>query len=200
MNEDFTLTTFAEPITALADDPQLPPDEMKRRLQAPADELRQAHNALAATVKGITDATYPETVTEAMLTNELAAKLNGKADADDVTAETQSLDARLDTVEATLPQKCACYCGTFTGDGTQNRLISLGFTPKAVLVMETNGFTCLQYNGTYVSGGLALVDQPVVNGSTTLVAVSTGGFTVSYFSDTARCNRTNVVYVYLAFQ
>ena len=196
MNEDFTLTTFAEPIIDLADEPQLPADEMKRRLQAPADELREAHNALAQTVHGITEATYPDTVTESMLTDELAAKINGKADADDVTA----LDDRLDTVETALPQKVECYFGTYTGNGASSRTISLGFTPKAVLVMEVDGFICLHYNGQYSSGGLATASQPVENGYGTIVEIVDNGFKVYYSSDHIRANQSDNAHIYLAFK
>ena len=176
MNEDFTLTTFAEPITDLADEPQLPADEMKRRLQAPADELRQAHNALAQTVHGITEATYPDTVTEAMLTNELAAKINGKADADDVTA----LDDRLDTVETALPTKCEVYAGQYVGNSDESQTIDLGFQPKAVLVTDTAGTMHYEHtagNHTY-TGGLALPNAPVITNDLYILSVCANGFTV----------------------
>ena len=200
MNEDYTLTAFAEPITALADDPQLPPDEMKRRLQAPADEVRQAHNALAQTVKGITDATYPDTVTREMLTQDVRDELDGKADAEDVTAETQSLDARLGIVETALPLKCEAYVGKYTGNGAASRNITLGFQPKAVLVMDATGFTGLQYNGTRSAGGLALANQPVENSAGVAVEITSNGFRVAYLGNEVRSNQEDKPYVYLALK
>lgn len=74
MNENLTLSTFAEPITGLADTPALSAAELKRRFQAPAEELRQAHNALAEAhaaldekVEGIVAETYGGTIHESML-------------------------------------------------------------------------------------------------------------------------------------
>ena len=199
MNEDYTLTTFAEPITALADDPQLPPDEMKRRLQAPADELLEAHNALARTVKGITDATYPDTVTREMLTQDVRDELDGKADAADVTAETQSLDTRLGIVETALPLKCECYFGVYSGNGTASRTITLGFKPKAVLVMQRTGNTCLQYNGTYCYGGLALQNYPVIANEHEAVTITENGFQIAYDADyRIYTNMNNTKFCYLA--
>ena len=161
MNEDYTLTTFAEPITALADDPQLPPDEMKRRLQAPADELLEAHNALAGVVHGITEATYPDTVTEDMLADVLSEKINSKAEQAALTAEQtaredadDALDTRLTTVET---QKCEVYFGSYTGNGAEERTINIGFTPKAILTSSTTD----RDGGNEFYDGLALPGKPV---------------------------------------
>ena len=206
MNEDYTLTTFAEPITALADDPQLPPDEMKRRLQAPADELRQAHNALARTVKGITDATYPDTVTRAMLTQDVRDELDGKADADDVTAvsaavtaeqsartaDDNALDTRLDTVETALLTKCEVYSGSYTGNGAGERFINIGFTPDALLLCRQN------YSGDHRSASFALNGFP--GGSPVTCTIEDGGFRVYAQDATAYTNVNTVVYLYLAFR
>ena len=48
--------------------------------------------------------------------------------------------------------------GTYTGDGAASRVISVGFTPKAVLVCTQSG---LMQGSSYVYGGLALTGQPV---------------------------------------
>ena len=44
--------------------------------------------------------------------------------------------------------------GTYTGDGTDSRLISLGFQPKALLVMREEGYSARPYTDDYY-GGLA---------------------------------------------
>ena len=87
------ITEFIEPITALPTDPQLAPEELKRRLQAPAEELRAAHNALAKEVGGIADATYPDTVTEAMLTPEVRETIAAKAEQSALEAETAARES-----------------------------------------------------------------------------------------------------------
>ena len=50
--------------------------------------------------------------------------------------------------------------GTYTGDGTDSRLISLGFQPKALLVMREEGYSARPYTDDYY-GGLALPGKPV---------------------------------------
>ena len=190
MNEDYTLTAFAEPITALADDPQLPPDEMKRRLQAPADELLEAHNALARTVKGITDATYPDTVTEDMLTDELAAKINNKAAAADVTA----LDTRVDALEDALPEKCEMFYGSYTGTGQNGQMITLGFQPKSVLVIDpvTDTSTTDRLNFC----GLGILGNP----ASSHIVIQQTGFSISIMYGGNLClNKSGHTYFYLAF-
>lgn len=95
MNENLTLSTFAEPITGLADTPALSAAELKRRFQAPAEELRQVHNALAEShaaldekVEGIIAETYGGTIHENMLDVPLSTKINAKAEQNDM-AEVQ---------------------------------------------------------------------------------------------------------------
>lgn len=154
MNKNFTIPAFAEPITDLPDTPTLTAAELKRRFQAPADEVREAHNALAECVEGITSATYPNTVTEDMLTNELANKINGKADEASVSerleAETLARE-QLNTsntqahnqLNTQIAAKCRIAAGSYNGEGSEDRLnpaknITLGFQPKAVFVMSAN--------------------------------------------------------------
>lgn len=73
--------------------------------------------------------------------------------------------------------------GTYIGDRTSSREISLGFRPKAVLVFDLAGRTS---SGTGVStryvGGLALDGHPVIKGSDgdDIVSITSNGFTVYY--------------------
>ena len=39
--------------------------------------------------------------------------------------------------------------GTYTGDGAESRLISLGFQPKALLVMREEGYSARPYTDDY---------------------------------------------------
>lgn len=201
MNEDYTLTTFAEPITALADDPQLPPDEMKRRLQAPADELLEAHNALARTVKGITDATYPDTVTRAMLTQDVRDELDGKAAQAALTAEQtaresadDALDTRLETAENALSTKCEVYFGTYNpSSGQQTDQINLGFQPKG-LIMFPQQIT-RDWSWLWMIWPGAQSDS---TGPYQRIRFNANGFVVDWWSD--RSSTGMVPYRYLAFK
>ena len=94
--------------------------------------------------------------------------------------------------------------GTYTGDGASARLINLGFTPKAVLVMYkgmvSSVDTTAAYGGLAVAGSPACVDPRYGNYS---VLVDTYGFVV-YNSEasggSARANLTVHYYNYIAFR
>lgn len=153
MNEDFTLHAFAEPVTELPDQPNLSAAEMKRRLQAPADEVRQVHNALAKTVKGITDATYPDTVTRDMLAPAVRQELAGKAEEATVAARLEAAEERM---TAQLARKCEIYCGSFTATDYTNT-VELGFRAAAVLVFtygHPDGITGVSEFGTLALDGV----------------------------------------------
>lgn len=195
MNENLTLSTFAEPITGLADTPALSAAELKRRFQAPAEELRQAHNALAEAhaaldekVEGIIAETYGGTIHESMLDVPLSTKINAKAEQSDM-AEVQE---EISAMQTSLACKCELYCGAYTGDGAAAQDITLGFRPKAVLVMyggyQTSATGNLHYGGLSIEGnnasGLELTDT---------------GFTAKYTGD-IYLNRSGYAFTYLAWK
>lgn len=91
--------------------------------------------------------------------------------------------------------KCEIYCGTYTGDGTEQREISLGFSPKAVLVL----YAGYQMGGVEVTGGLALAGVPLSTVNSNCVEVTNTGFKVFAVSYAAT-NTVNQKYVYLAFK
>ena len=168
---DYTIPAFAEPITSLPDTPACSASELKRRFQAPSEELRQAHNALAKCVAGITSATYPETVTEAMLAGDLAQKINGKAEQSDLDTETAALDSRVSSLETKVQQTSYLAAGTYTGTGTsETKTVSVGFTPKAVLVVALK--PKYEYNRTAVQLAVQGADAEIVK-------IVSGGFTVT---------------------
>lgn len=198
MNENLTLSTFAEPITGLADTPALSAAELKRRFQAPAEELRQAHNALAEAhaaldekVEGIIAETYGGTIHENMLDVPLSTKINAKAEQSDMTA-----------MQTSLAHKCELYCGAYTGDGADSQMISLGFTPKAVLAFE-GGYQLNYANESY--GGLAVSGNPAAYINTQnriykLIEIVDNGFIAYNSSSTYRANKNAARYHYIAFQ
>lgn len=205
MNKNFTIPVFAEPITGLPDTPTCAAAELKRRFQAPADEVREAHNALAEAhetldekVEGIVTETFAGTIHESMFDESLAEKLNGKADESDVTkklaAETaarEELAARVAAAESTLPQKSEAYFGTYTGTGTYPRTISLGFTPQAVIIGNQNGLV-----GQVTAAYCALM---VKGQSTNLCSIVTNGFTL-YEYQYSYLNSKDSRFFYIAFK
>ena len=153
---DHKITEFTHRITDLPDQPTLSPRELKARFDSSPEELRQAHNAvcdegerLSARVEGIVTDTFGDTIDREMLSHELAAELDAKAEQTALDAETaarEALSGRVGALESAVPQKSEVYFGTYTGDGAASRLINIGFTPKAVLVL------CGGY-ATYSNGG-----------------------------------------------
>ena len=120
-----------------------------------------------------------------------------KADLTDLTALTQ----RVAALEA-LPH---VVTGTYTGDGTASRFISLGFTPKALLVFRQEGYPADAYTDN-LYGGMALPDTPVrvlvsPNYYVPVLSIAEGGFQVYYdSSDDVRSNQEDTVYHYMAWK
>ena len=133
---DHKITQFTHRISDLADQPTLPPDELKARFDSSPEELRQAHNALCddadrldARVAGIVAETFGDTIDKEMLSDELAAELDAKATKTALAAEQTARESADATLQSTLAQKCELYCGSYSGNGLEDRYFTLGFQP-----------------------------------------------------------------------
>ena len=71
-------------------------------------------------------------------------------------------------------------CGTYTGDGAASRTISLGVTPKWVILAAYG--TMVGYWGSIVSGALAVEGSDATAGSGTACKIVADGFSVAYDS------------------
>ena len=143
---DHKITAFQHKITDLPDQPSLPANELKARFDSSPEELRQAVNGicddasrLEARVEGIVVDTFGDTIDREMLSDELAAELDAKAEQTALTSETTALKNRVSSLEQAMPKRAQVIYGTYTGDGTENRLISLGFKPYLVILAPTIG-------------------------------------------------------------
>ena len=143
---DHKITQFTHKITDLPDQPTLAPNELKAHFDSSPEELRQAVNGicddasrLEARVEGIVVDTFGDTIDREMLSDELAAELDAKATQVALTSETTALKNRVSSLEQAMPKKAQVIYGTYTGDGTENRLISLGFRPYLVILAPTIG-------------------------------------------------------------
>ena len=143
---DHKITQFTHKITDLPDQPSLPANELKARFDSSPEELRQAVNGicdeasrLEARVEGIVVDTFGDTIDREMLSDELAAELDAKATQAALTSETTALKNRVSSLEQAMPKRAQVIYGTYTGDGTENRLISLGFKPYLVILAPTIG-------------------------------------------------------------
>ena len=89
------------------------------------------------------------------------------------TAAATDLHNDMNTVKTTLTVKTACHFGTYTGDGTEKRTISLGYHPKAVLVFREG---CYTGYSSAIYGGLASEDVPLMYGDSVGLGVTADGF------------------------
>ena len=183
---DHKITQFTHRISELADQPNMPADELKARFDSSPEELRTAHNAvcddaarLEARVDGIIAETFGDTIDREMLSDELAAELDGKATQSALASETAARESADDALQTAVSQKCEIYTGTYTGNfsgysnipqGAADPLaavtswqdIDLGFNPKAVLILGYNGTAgYIQANATAVHGVLLTDSQAV---------------------------------------
>ena len=206
---DHKITQFQHRIVDLPDQPTLPPDELKSRFDACPEELRQSLNAvcddaarLEARVEGIVVDTFGDSIDKSMLSDELRDELDAKATQTALAAEAaareaadSSLRTQLNTQAQTLNTKCRVYIGHYTGNGASERIISLGFTPLAVLVIE-QGYELMRGHG-----GLVLPDRALTGqyGDECLKIVDDGFWVNGNYSRDCRTNMENTVYHYLAF-
>lgn len=193
---------FQQTISGLPDTPNLSAAELKRRFDACPEELRKALNgacddgaALEKRMDAYRAETFEGEITRDMLAPAVREELSGKADADTNNTAHEAFSAQ-------IAQKCEVYFGTYTGDGAENRLISLGFTPKAVLVFDSNGRTLCDRD---YCGGLALPEHPVANGNLMVLKIEKNGFRVYYQYvsgnySTYNTNGTDKQYYYIAFR
>lgn len=125
--------------------------------------------------------------------NDLSGGLAEKA----TTAALEALSKKL----ASMP---CLVTGTYTGDGTDSRLISLRFQPKALLVMIEEGYSARPYTDDYY-GGLALPGKPVClqtsYGTNYILTIESKGFRVYYNRDRyILSNQKDTNYYYLAWK
>ena len=202
------------------------PEELRQALNALCDALA-AQTAAAdigfAQTAGVPETTVQEAienvqsqVTEAIIGSIPSGSITGDKLAQDVRdrltaiesaaaseASTRaSADSRMQSqISALSTTKCEVYCGFYTGDGTENRTISLSKTPRAVLVM-TNGGEMYLANSNATYGGLAVTDSPVIYqyDYQQAVKIVSNGFEVT-IGGSYNCLKTNVsgtIYHYIA--
>ena len=126
----------------------------------------------------------------------LSEAVNGKAEASALADKADV--AALEEVEALALGRAEIRLGTYVGNGEASQLIQLGFKPKAVLVLGSNGNISDAMDGRHY-GGLALENQPVASYDHMILSIHDQGFTV-YYSSNYRIysNSENETYVYLA--
>ncbi|BFL38415.1 hypothetical protein [Agathobaculum massiliense] len=198
---DHKITQFAHKITDLPDQPSLPANELKARFDSSPEELRQAVNGicdeasrLEARVEGIVVDTFGDTIDREMLSEELAAELDAKATQVGLAAEQQAREAlsgRVSALENAVPQKSEMYFGTYTGTGSYPRTLSIGFTPKAVIIGHKDGL---------IADETAVYSTLMLQGyKTDYCGIVSNGFTL-YEYKYSKLNYNGAQFYYIAFR
>ena len=207
---DHKITQFTHRISELADQPNMPADELKARFDSSPEELRAAHNAvcddaarLEARDEGIVVDTFGDTIDKSMLSTELADELDAKATqtalaevSADVTAEAaaraggdSALSSRVSSLESSVPQKARVYYTSYTGN-SGSRSFSLSFSPKLVILASDDYSVCTPKAPMAVAQG-----KTVSYSGVTLASLS--GKTLSVSADSGY-NNSGVSYAVLA--
>lgn len=121
-------------------------------------------------------------------------------------ADQSALSALSSTVTSLSLNLTKLTFGSYVGNDAASRTISLGFTPKAVLVFTSFGATYdgLEYSSSHY-GGLASMDHPIQSKSSSklVLQVVPNGFAVAYeftgSGDRVLTNEMGVTYHYIAF-
>lgn len=125
----------------------------------------------------------------------------------------QKQDASTAVNQGNIGNYVKVVAGYYTGDGSESRFITLGFTPKAVYVVQNYGYPFGGYptynpSQNYFYGGLAVTGSPAITSVTkvNMVNISTNGFYVYvnnalHNSSTygANTNEANIIFNYVAF-
>ena len=101
--------------------------------------------------------------------------------------------------------------GTYTGDGTTKRTISLGFTPSALIVVDGRGRMtdkdiiyggmCVGNKGVRIVSCTAVSHETTWSNSHTALLITSGGFFCSEYSSTGvKTNTSNETYRFIAFR
>ena len=90
--------------------------------------------------------------------------------------------------------------GSFTGDGANGKVISLGFTPRAVYVCARDGKAGYSSGAGYCYGGLLGAGAPLRLDNVTAAEIVDNGFKVYKANAYIRLNTSGEIFYYVAIQ
>ena len=188
------ISRFDKRVSDLPDQPALSPDALKAWFDSAPEQLRQALNQVCADgrkleerVESLVLTAYGGTVTRDMLEEPLRKEIGGKAEKTAVqSAESCRASAAAGDAAVQANLDSLFVFGTYEGDGEDSQFISLGFTPRAVLMCRSDG-TFSQGNSIF--GGLATAASPGK-----MAAIAEGGFDA--LNTTSLYNGNNPMYTF----
>lgn len=200
------ISRFDKRVSDLPDQPALSPDALKAWFDSAPEQLRQALNQVCADgrkleerVESLVLTAYGGTVTRDMLEEPLRKEIGGKAEKtavqDALGSLSESIAQSAESCRASAAAGDAAVqanldslfvFGTYEGDGEDSQFVSLGFTPRAVLMCRSDG-TFSQGNSIF--GGLATAASPGK-----MAAIAEGGFDA--LNTTSLYNGNNPMYTF----
>lgn len=158
---------------------------VQRQLEAHTADKGNPHGVTAAQVGAFTKAQT--------LTAETAALVGLGADAvpDAVFAGLKSL---IDAAKTSADNRTILGFGIYVGDGAANRTISLGYTPKVIIIAMEG----LRFDDHW--GGFAMEGYPAVASGRTVIAIVQNGFTVYTETYTGYTNQKGATYHYITLR
>ena len=116
----------------------------------------------------------------------------------DFNTDFEKIDTALGEIAETADGKISIVTGTYTGNNSNGRIITLGFTPTAVYLCDHSGLAGAMPGAVFCYGGLILPGAPVVYERETGAEIVSNGFKV-YYSSYIRTNLSSSTYHYIAF-
>lgn len=111
-----------------------------------------------------------------------------------------TINDNYNTLNNNISTKTQIATGSYAGNNSSNRIINIGFYPKAVLIMW-EGLQIYRSDGKLVFGGLALQNNPVyvpISGEK-VINITSDGFQITRTSN-AYLNDGDDKYYYIAFK
>ena len=160
---------------------------------AAVQRLLEAHTADKSNPHGVTAAQVGAFTKAQTLTAETAALVGLGADAvpDAVFAGLKSL---IDAAKTSADNRTILGFGIYVGDGAANRTISLGYTPKVIIIAREG----LRFDDHW--GGFAMEGYPAVASGRTVIAIVQNGFTVYTETYTGYTNQKGATYHYITLR
>ena len=174
------ISRFDKRVSDLPDQPALSPDALKAWFDSAPEQLRQALNQVCA------DGRKLEERVESLVLTAYGGALGSLSESIAQSAENCRASAAAGDAAVQANLDSLFVFGTYEGDGEDSQFISLGFTPRAVLMCRSDG-TFSQGNSIF--GGLATAASPGK-----MAAIAEGGFDA--LNTTSLYNGNNPMYTF----
>ena len=113
-------------------------------------------------------------------------------------ADNRKIDEAIGEVKQVAESGTKLYFGNYTGTGTSSRTITIGATPKVVVIWTANGAQYDSYSR-IVQGGICGTGNPCKNSGTTAFEIVNNGFSVKQMDSAyVSCNYSGSTYYYMA--